>query len=527
MNKKPKKSELGKTSQPSATEEAPTKVTADTNTKKPRKTKKTAMAKQTLENILEISKTVKKGIFPPKSLQKDSTKIEGDLLENYKAILRKTPVTKLGQVAKSFLSELRDQKLKEGKMPEVIESHADISYIEDEINISSGPLRLARGNWIQLDLGSKEANEQLKTALEELGEPTNPKLSKISMLPTTFLMRNEAILEILRNSEPKNSTTFKKYENQVKVLSNLCMAYLEVVEEGLQDPPENATTASTRPYKAACDAVAFFKKILLDQAVGQSIQDGAPNPSDKEIASKVKNSISTTISTKEAVELSCILAEREIEGFKHSYKRETLFKMRAFLASKFFNEAKKYRGEQECPEDRILGEKPRYKTPCVWLVLHRNNQRSEVLAVKPTTNVSYWGNPDSEKDKYSIVPINQPQNIWDKFNKQVITEKIVKHQSSLTWGLVIFSILCLSIGMFAELPEKRNAPLSDGINQPQSQTQSQTQTQTQKPAEQNNMIEKPLDISEISPNNVGGAYSMRVNTPAKNKAISKSNSVEW
>jgi hypothetical protein len=481
------------------------------------------VAKEVLGEIVDIGVNIKKGLFASQEKQSLNELEKTELLKAYKETLSKTYETKQGRIISEYVSQLRDPNLSKGKLPEIIESHIDISYIEEEVTISGGPFRLARGNWIQIDLGCKDKNDTLRLALEELDEPTNPRLSKVSILPTTFLKRFNAIIEILRGLEKKKtSTTDKKYENQANLISWLCMAYLEILEEESLEPSDDISKPTGRPYKSQNTGIPFFKTCLLKQSTEEVAPEGTPIVDSKAIKHKVASSISTNISTKEAVELSCILAEREIEPFKHSYKRETLFKMRAYLTSKFFEEAKTHRHDGDSIDDHILTQKPRYKTPCVWLVVHRNNQRSEILAVKPTSNVSYWGNPDSEKEKYSIIPINQPQRIWDSINTKAIKKQLIKHQTPITLGVVLFSLLSVSLGLFAEMPS--------GSDSKQRVTNLTTQRgpfeeEGLKPS--TNVLEKSLEISEISPNNVGGTYDMNVNTPVKNKVTSKSNSMEW
>lgn len=478
--------------------------------------KKLTVAKEAFEGIVKIGKTFKKGFFSPKAERSLNKKEKEDTLSTYKTLLCQEPKTQHALLTRCFLKELRGANLSKGKMPGIIESHADISYADNEINISGGAFRLIRGNWIQIDLGSKDENEALKTTLEQLGHPTNQKLSKVSLLPSSFLYHFEGLLKILSSiNKKKNSSADKKYENQARLISWLSMAYLEIIDEQNQEPPDDLEKPSQRPFRSSSSGLALFKEILLKQAIESQAPEGTPTISNSLITSKVAQSISTKISTKEAVDLACILAEREIEPLKHTYKRETLFKMRAYLTSKFFEESKKHRNEEASPDDKILSQKPRYKTPCVWLVINRHNQRAEVIAIKPTTNVSYWGNPESEKDKYSIIPINQPQSIWDSIDTQAIKQNLVKHQTPITWAVVLFSIASLSLGMFTELPKKENsAPF----------TQKPPITKT---SMTNLGLEKNLEVGEISPNNVGGAYSMQVNKPTKKTITSNSNSVEW
>jgi hypothetical protein len=497
------------------------------------------LAKTKVSEIVAITKTLKQDLVKVARKNEDNTKEEDTaaLKKKYLVLLGQQPKSNLAIEAREFLKGLREQNLSNAlgsKMPEVVESHVDISFAEEEISVNGGPFRLARGNWIQLDLGKKEKTDALKQALESLKEPSNKKLTKVSMLPSSFLFHLEAILEVLNlntNGEEPLSAAEKKCLNQIKLLTWLCMAYLEILEEKGQEPPENLEDLNRmthRPYKSPTSPIGFFKTILLNQAVEEEKPVGTPDIKDSEITLRVAQSISTKISTREAVELSCILAEREIESLKHSYKRESLFKIRAFLASKFFEKVKKHRGDQDCQADRLLSQKPRYKTPCVWLVVNRNNQRSEVIAVKPTTNVAYWGNPDSESERYSIIPINQPQSIWDSFDARAIKEGVIKHQTMITWLVVAFSMLSLSLGVFTELPkEERNYEKYNSIaEEAPGETQNNGLILTTNSSDEESM-KKNLDIKEISPNNVGGEFNININSPQKKKVMANSNSVEW
>jgi hypothetical protein len=497
------------------------------------KNKLPKIAKDKVSEIVEITKTLKRDLVKATSKPKDATEeeITASLKKEYLDLLGNSPKFTLAKETREFLKELRERNLSDptgSKMPEVVESHIDISFAEEEVNINGGPFRLARGNWIQIDLGKKEKTDALKQALESLGEPNNKKLTKVSILPPSFLFHLETILEVLGLNTNKEgrllSATEKKCLNQVKLLTWLCMAYLEILEEKNQEPPDDLSKISQRPYKSPTSPIGFFKTILLNQAVENEKPVGTPDIKESDITVKVAQSISTKISTREAVELSCILAEREIESLKHSYKRESLFKIRAFLASKFFEKVKEHRGDQDCQADMLLSQKPRYKTPCVWLVVNRNNQRSEILAVKPTTNVTYWGNPDSESERYSIVPINQPQSIWDSFDAKAIKEGMIKHQTMLTWLVVAFSILSLGLGVFAELPkEDRDYKKYDGTS---GKNQDNGLVVTTNSSEEG-FIKKDLDIKEISPNNVGGEFNININSPQKKKVMANSTSVEW
>lgn len=515
MNKKTNLKGLSTADDISTVSQTPTIVSPILKRKRGRP-KKMDVAMETLVEIVEIGKTIKNGIFPPKTEEVLSAKKQEELYFAYKTILIKEPPQGKNET-REFLTQLRDPNLSKARMPEMIESHADISFIEDELTINGGPFRLVRGNWIQMDLGSKAKNETLRLVLEKMGEPSNTRLSKISMRPSTFLYYQTGLLEILQSlDKKKNSTTNKKYENQTRFISWLCMAYLEIIEEQNQDPLENLDLESQRNFKSPSSGIAFFKELLLKQAIEKDAPEGTPNPPQSSIASKVSSSICTKISTGDAVALACVLAEREVEPLKHTYKRETLFKMRAFLASRFFDETKTHRKEDSCLDDKLLSQKPRYKTPCVWLVVNRSNQRSEILAVKPTTNITYWGNPDSEKDKYSIVPINQPQSIWKSIDTAVIKQTIIKHQSLMTAFIVLFSFVILSLGLFTGLPQGREKPQASSLN-----------SGIFNSSPENNIIRKNLEITELSPNNVGGAYNINVNSSSKKKKTSNSNSMEW
>jgi hypothetical protein len=475
--------------------------------------------KEAVATIAEMGRNLKKGVLGIKKEEESMKESEVlELKEYYKKTLLKDPKSEQGLSIRSFLENLRDPNLRKARMPEIIETHADISFSDQEVSISGGSFRLARGNWIQIDTGSKERNEILKGVLEELGEPLNQRLSKPSIQPTAFLHYYDSIIEILMSLEGKKAQSIeKKYENQAKLISWLCMAYLEIIEETGQEPVENVQDPSNRPYKSSTGGVCLFKDILLKQTLESTPPEGTPTLTRNDIEKKINSSISSRISTREAAELSCVLAEREIEPFKHKYKRETLFKMRAYLATQFFDHAKVHRAEDSCPEDRLLAQKPRYKTPCVWLVIHRNNQRAEILAVKPTTNVTYWGNPESEKEKYSIVPVLQPDKFWEKINPQVIKDNFLKHQTIITWSVMLFSVATLCLGMFTSLPEGSS-----------SETQVQTaSTITNVANETPKEIGKNLEIKEISPNNVGGPYNISVNSPTKKTSLNNKTSMEW
>jgi hypothetical protein len=483
-----------------------------------------ARAKEAVESIVELGQNLKTNLFISKGEEPIlSSETSTELKKEYKRLLSTPPTSPLASQWKTELEKFRDASLMRGKMPEVIETHADISLLDNHISLNGGPFRVARGNWIQIDLGSKSKNEILCEVLNSLGEQTNPKLSKVPVLPTTFINRYEGLMNILNSSEKKKSSSVvKRNENQAKLIAWACMAYLEIIEEENQEPVNTIGEPSSRSFKPSNDGISLFKDLLLSQALEQEAPEGTPIISEGEMIIKVKSSISSAISTKEATELACILAERELEAYKHSYKRETLFKMRAFLASRFFEVTKKHRTEDTCPLDRILTQKPRYKTPCIWLITHRNNQRAEVLAVKPTSNVTYWGNPESEKDKYSIVPITQNQTIWEKVDLEAIKGNLIKHQTLLTWTIAGISLLLIAIGSLSKLP--------DGTSPSKTQLVNTIQTSQTHPNDLNagiNSGEEDFVVKDILPNNTEGGYALDIKSPSKNNTTTKSNSMEW
>lgn len=523
MNTKTKQTKEVKTSaakllesKEAATKEAAAKeASLKPQPKKRGRPKKLSIAKDAMATIAELSQSIKTGLLSrlPTGEQKPLDQKEVDKLsELYKSMLEQAPKNKLGKLCQDHLSQLRDSNLSKARMPEIIESHADISMLNESININGGYLRLARGNWVQIDLGSKERNAILKEVMQKMGEPINAKHTRTSILPTTFLKRIDGILAIIESLNPTASNAEKRdNENQTTLISWACMAYLEIIEEQGQEPPEDVAKPSQRPYKEANNGIALLKNLILEQANESVPPEGTPVIEEAEIRRKIQSSVSIGFTTREAAELSCVFAERELEAFKHSFRRETLFKMRAFLSSKFFEIAKQYRAEGGCPSDKILTQKPRYKTPCVWLVINRDNQRCEILPLKPTTNVTYWGNPDSEKDKYSIVAIEQPQTIWDSIDIKALKQSFIKHQSLVSWSVALVSLFIVALGSLVKLPGSHN----------------QSQQKVDVAIEQDDLSPMNFDLSENLANNTKGNYSLNIKNPSNKNSTSKQNSMEW
>jgi hypothetical protein len=350
----------------------------------------------------------------------------------------------LGRECLSFLSELREENIRMGRSPDRIESHADLQKLEDVINLGGSHLKLAKGNWIQLDLGDKERNEILKEALVECGETINERLTKPSVGPAGFLKRIDSLLEILERNQTEK-TQSRKLTNQARVLSWATMALLEIWEEGSEDPLEDATGKSTRGDRYGKEGVQLFKRLLLEQSLEEEPPTDTPRLSEKEMEDRLGLHGRRELTAAEAAYLAAVCAELELEKFKSSKKRETLFKMRAWMASRFYEVAKKHREAGHSKSDFILPQKPRYKTPCLFLARHKHHERTELVAIKPRENVAYWGNPESEKETYALVRVQQEEkkSLWEKLRPkpEMVKAKVLEYQVWIAWAAVLATAL--------------------------------------------------------------------------------------
>lgn len=349
------------------------------------------------ESVDSEKKTLKKEAKPP-------------VAEGPKVILPTPPeVTQAGAKFAAWLAQTECPLMRAGKMPDAPESHADIE--PETLGLRPGDASVVRGNRIAISCPNSEVAAGLaqKTGGEQKGDT-------LTVECVGFLKH----FILLANACNKPGKTGEKVMAKFIRLGEICSAYLEILDEMGGEPLPNADEFSNRKPKWD-PARAAIKASLLLQADKEKVVEGTPLLSPEEIQDKAKKECRPELSTGEALQLAVILAERELAGMKTSRKRETLLKMRAQLASAFFEACKGYRKDGH-PGDRVLPQKPRYKTPCVVLIRHPKNEHVEVVCINPQSSISYWGNPEAEKEKHAIIAGNTPpppQTIPNEIKKTV------------------------------------------------------------------------------------------------------------
>lgn len=308
------------------------------------------------------------------------------------------------QLVKNFLKSCRNDRIKKGLMPDTPESHAEIEPLF--YGLRPGDVNALKGNRLAIEPTNKAHSTLLRELMETCGT-TAP--GRATASPTTtpagFLFHIEDICRLTAKPavKPQEKTTIK-----LRRTAEACIAFLEILEEAECEPLPNGDEFSHRP-KRYNPAVAALKADLLEQSSNEIPPPETPSVTDEEIAAETKLECREGMTTGDALQMAVILAERKIEQFRSTRKRETLFRMRCWLAHKYFEHTKKLRKDGH-PADQIIRQKPRYKTPCVLLVRHPIYEHAEVVCIQPQSAVSYWGNPETEKDTHAVVrSTHQPE----------------------------------------------------------------------------------------------------------------------
>jgi hypothetical protein len=362
------------------------------------------------------------------------------------------------QEISDFLISLRDYNLKAQRMPEAIESHCDLCDLDDKINLGAYGLRPARGNWIIIDTGSKQKNEILLDLIKQKSLEYNSRLVLPSLSPIGFLTKAGTILRLLSDEGPERTKgASKRLYNHGRLLVYACMAYLEIIDEEGRTAVLDVDQEPTRPpttHKANTE-IAWFKTELIKQSKKESLfeQYDLKEIGDNEIEARINFNGRGDLTSQEVISLASRLSEELLIPYKQSKKRETLFKMRAVLTSKIFDKIKGHRKQGLSMNDCILPEKPRYKTTCLWFVRNSIDSRPEILPVETSTNLYYWGNPNSEKELHAIVPVYKQKRFWN-VDPQEVKTKIIENQSWLSWFAV--GILSLIIAFGLKAPSKNS-----------------------------------------------------------------------
>lgn len=371
---------------------------------------------------------------PKAAARKPEVSLEGEPPEELRQIC---------QEVEEFLNSSRSPEIKKGELPSHIESHAEIEPLAEALR--PGDVTLLKGNRIAIDLGDKEKNTSLREKLEERGLLADPRLVGPTVTPAGYLKTLPAIsTEILKNKTDRDR---QKSAAKLQAICNICLAYVEVIDECGQEPTESADETSTRPSRRSA-AVAYAKIEILNQTKSDPWPTDCPILDPSQIKKQVSAECRSEITTGEACQLACILAEREIAGLRHSKKRETLFRMRAHLAHLFFEETKKFRKGAH-PDDFLCPQKPRYKTSCIMLVRHPKHERSEVVLVKPQSSIDYWGNPEAEKATHALVAQKEETKI------SPVKVYITKHPNLVPLAILIAIGLLIQIGLMLYLPKNR------------------------------------------------------------------------
>mgnify|MGYP003585929494 CR=1 FL=1 len=304
--------------------------------------------------------------------------------------------TELVARVKGFLETTRSGRVKRGLMPETPESHADIEPLF--AGLRPGDINALKGNRLTIDPTEKTHVPLLKQLLRQCGTEAVGKAAGPATTPAGFLYHIEDICKVTaKDSEKMQEKTSAKLTHTAAI----CMAYLEILEEAGLEPLPNADEFSHRTARFDPE-IGAAKAALLRQSEGEPEPEGMPPLDESAVASEIEDECRSGMTTGEAFQIAVIHAERRLEHLRSAKKRETLFKMRCHLTHKFFEVTKKMRKEGH-PADTVLKQKPRYKTPCIMLVRHPAYEHCEVVSIQPQSALSYWGNPDAEKETHAIV----------------------------------------------------------------------------------------------------------------------------
>jgi len=452
------------------TTEAKRKTAANTKIKKETTRPKPIGALDALK-ALETIATIKKKVTAKKPLiEKEQPWTEEERAIFKKKVefaIKESPTVNpademLAKEIAAFLECLKDYNLKNNRMPEAIESHCDISDLDEIVNLAAYGLKPARGNWLIVDLGSKQKNEVFQEVIKEALLEHNPRLVLPSLSPIGFLTHINSILKLIEQEGPERAkSASKRIQNHAKLLSYACMAYLEIIDEESQPPcpdvDDEPMDWDSRKKKLGGinSATAWLKAELLNQSKAAIVDKEVIDISEETISSKINFSGMGNLTNHEAIAISSRIAEELLIPYKQKRKRESLFKLRAALASKVFEQVKKHRKKELSENDRILPEKPRYKTNCLWFVRNTKDLRQEVLPVETSTNIYYWGNPNSEKDLHAIIPIIKPKKMWKiNIDREEIKTKIIENQSWLSWFAVGVLSLIIAFGLKPSTSQK-------------------------------------------------------------------------
>jgi hypothetical protein len=428
-------------------------------------------AKDALEAINSITSiaSIREKIAPKKSIIEKEQVWTTDERNNFKRTVqqilkRKDSDFEIKGEIEQLLSCLQDYSLKEHRMPEAIESHAEISELDNTINLAAYGLKPARGNWIICDLGSKQKNECLIEALKEMGLEHNSRLVLPSLSAIGFIANVGNILNLMISEGPERTkAASKRITNHAKLLCYACMAYIEIIEEQAKQPcpdVDEATQTSHRFTRVPNSPISWLKKELLKQTYTNKDEKDLNSITDEEIKNKINFNGAGDLNNHEAIAITCRISEELLIPLKQKRKRETLFKLRAILASRIFEEVKKYRKGELSQLDHVLPEKPRYKTGCLWFVKHAKDLPPEVIPVETSTNLYYWGNPNSEKDLHAIVPLVTRKRQWT-FKKEDLKTTLVENQSWLSWFAVGVLSLILAAGLKSEGSKRQEDKIND------------------------------------------------------------------
>lgn len=297
--------------------------------------------------------------------------------------------------AREFLKGSRNEKIKKGLMPDTPESHAEIKPLF--AGLRPGDVAPLKGNRLSIDPEEKEDAKFLKELFKQHGTAASGRTTAPATTPAGFLFHLE---DICRLTAKPTADGQEKTAAKLRKTAEICMAYLEILEETEQNPLPNGDEFSFRTKRHNA-AVGAAKTELLAQSLAEPVPEGTPRVSPEAMASEVGED-NGGITTGDAVQMAVIFAERHLKPLSKERKRETLFRMRSRLAHDYFELTKKLRREGH-PDDCLLPQKPRYKTPCVMLVRHPVHEHCEVVCIQPQSALSCWGNPEAEKADYAIV----------------------------------------------------------------------------------------------------------------------------
>jgi len=334
------------------------------------------------------------------------------------------------RTAKAFLQNSRSARIKQGLMPETPESHAEIEPLF--AGLRPGDISALKGNRLTIDPADKSHVPLLKELLAKCGTEAPGRSTGPTTTPAGFLYHLEDIYRITGKDSPRMQ---EKTAGKLKHTAEICMAYLEILEEMELEPLPNGDEFSHRASRDNA-GVAAAKEALLAQSFADPEPEGTPVVSAASIQEELSGECKPGMTTGEALQIAVILAERKLEHLRSSKKRETLFKMRCHLAHKYFEATKKLRKEGH-RGDMVLPQKPRYKTPCVVLVRHPAFEHAEVVCIQPQSALSYWGNPEAEKETHAIIRSKQPAEESGWVAKIKASETVSRAGRWIAAGLVL------------------------------------------------------------------------------------------